>query len=123
MSGAEVGLGITQATALTGMVQWGMRQSAEVANQLMSVERVLEYEELPVEKQPSIPKKPSENWPSKGAIEFKDMGLKYDEEGALVLKHLNIHIEPKEKVKGTTFLRLVSESIFLGWNCWTYRSW
>lgn len=75
-----------------------MRQSAEVANQLMSVERVLEYDGLPKEKQPDIPKEPSKAWPEKGTIEFENMGLKYIDDGALVLKNLNLHIKAKEKV-------------------------
>lgn len=48
--GDKVGLAITQTMTLTFMLQWGIRQSAEVANQLMSVERVLEYTQLPPEK-------------------------------------------------------------------------
>ncbi len=47
--GGDVGLAITQSMAMTGMVQFGMRQSAEVASQLLSVERVLEYADLPTE--------------------------------------------------------------------------
>lgn len=35
---------------LTFMMQWGIRQSAEVSNQLMAVERILEYTQLPPEK-------------------------------------------------------------------------
>lgn len=46
MNGASVGLAITQSMALTMMLQWGIRQSAEVMNQMMAVERVLEYREL-----------------------------------------------------------------------------
>lgn len=93
-----MGLAITQAISLSMMVQWGLRQSAEVANQLMSVERVLEYKQLPPEKQPAIPKQPPRDWPEKGVIKFENMGLRYDEQGALILKHLNLRIEPNEKV-------------------------
>lgn len=35
---------------LTFMMQWGIRQSAEVSNQLTAVERILEYTQLPAEK-------------------------------------------------------------------------
>lgn len=80
------------------MVQWGLRQSAEVANQLMSVERILEYTNLPLEKQPENPKTPNPEWPPNGRILFNKMGLKYSEESPLVLKNLNILIQPKEKI-------------------------
>ncbi|XP_025836204.1 multidrug resistance-associated protein 4-like [Agrilus planipennis] len=96
--GGQVGLAITQTTSLTGIVQWGMRQSAEVANMLMSVERMLEYTIIPPEKQPEKPIKPPKEWPQNGKINFKNMGLKYVETGPLVLKNLNISIQPKEKI-------------------------
>ncbi|XP_066141508.1 ATP-binding cassette sub-family C member 4-like [Euwallacea fornicatus] len=98
ISSSDVGLAITQATSLTMMVQWGLRQSAEVANQLMSVERVLEYKQLPPEKQPDKPIQPPKEWPQSGMIKFENVGLRYDSEGALVLKQLSFKIEPNEKV-------------------------
>lgn len=105
--GGEVGLAITQAVSLTGFVQWGIRQSAEITNQLMSVERVLEYKVLPKEKEPDIPNKPSQTWPDKGLIRFDNMGLKYVEDGPLVLKDLDLEIAPNEKVRDTHFSALL----------------
>lgn len=96
--GGQVGLAITQSTALTGLVQWGIRQSAEVANQLMSVERVLEYTQLTQEEQPALPKTPTMTWPHSGRISFRNCAMRYAATEPLVLKNLNITIRPKEKV-------------------------
>lgn len=49
VAGEIVGLAITQAMSLSSMVQWGMRMEVEVENQMVSVERVLEYSRLPSE--------------------------------------------------------------------------
>jgi len=53
-----VGLAITQAIGLTGLLQWGIRQMAEMENQMTSVERILEYTAVPSEP-------PLESLPSK----------------------------------------------------------
>lgn len=99
MTSGQVGLAISQATALTGLLQWGMKSSAEVSNQLMSVERVLEYKNLPAEKQPEDPKTPSAQWPDLGKITFNNMCLKYVPDGVNVLNGLSFTINPKEKVR------------------------
>jgi ATP-binding cassette subfamily C (CFTR/MRP) protein 4 len=50
--GGNVGLAITQAVTLTGLLQWGIRQSAELETQMTSVERILEYSRI--EKESSL---------------------------------------------------------------------
>lgn len=96
--GDRVGLAITQAMALTGMMQWGIRQSAEVANFMMSVERLLEYRDLKPEKQPDQPRLMNKSWPEAGRIRFKNVSYRYFEGGNLVLKNLDFEINPKEKI-------------------------
>ncbi|XP_068086381.1 ATP-binding cassette subfamily C member 4-like [Anabrus simplex] len=98
--GGEVGLAITQSMALTGMIQWGMRQSAEIANQMMAVERILEYAALEAEPNLESPpaEKPPAGWPSAGKIQFVNVFLKYVLTEKPVLEDLNILIKPTEKV-------------------------
>lgn len=98
VTGDKVGLAITQAMALTGMLQWGIRQSAEVANQLMSVERILEYRDLGAEKEPPKPKAVSKAWPSDGKIEFQNVVYKYFAEAEPVLRGLSFVVNPMEKI-------------------------
>ncbi|KAL0104953.1 hypothetical protein PUN28_016533 [Cardiocondyla obscurior] len=111
-SGGEVGLAITQVMVMTGLIQWGMRQSAEVANQMMAVERVLEYIQLPAEpnlkdrgayikkkdKILALPSNVPKNWPDQGCITFRNVYMRYADEDPPVLKSLNIIIFPGEKV-------------------------
>lgn len=98
--GGNVGLAITQSIALTGMFQWGMRQSTELENQMTSVERVLEYTNIEQEKCLETPseKKPPATWPEHGEIKFVNLYLRYNSTDAPVLKDLNFVIKPQEKV-------------------------
>ncbi|KAF5283712.1 hypothetical protein FQR65_LT13747 [Abscondita terminalis] len=98
--GGNIGLALTQAISLTGMFQWGMRQSTELENQMTSVERVLEYSDIeherPFESAPD--KKPPESWPNKGEIRFINLFLKYSPQDPPVLKNLNFSINSLEKI-------------------------
>lgn len=100
VSGGNVGLAITQILSLISLSQWGVRQTAELENNMTSVERIMEYvhldaeEENPIEKQCDVPK----SWPTDGAIEFNNLSLKYSENGEHQLKMLNLKIAPSEKI-------------------------
>lgn len=91
-----MGLAISQAMILTGMVQYGVRQVAESLQQMTSVERVLQYTDL--EQENCVTKQPPSNWPTHGLIEFRHMYCRYDPNGEPVLKDLNIVIQPAWKV-------------------------
>ncbi|XP_053685775.1 ATP-binding cassette sub-family C member 4-like [Sabethes cyaneus] len=96
----NVGLVVTQVLNLIGMCNWGLRQTAELENQMTSVERVLEYAGLEPEKQitdellPNIP----ENWPQQANISFHNVSLRYTASAEQVLKNISFEIKPKERV-------------------------
>ncbi|XP_068622328.1 probable multidrug resistance-associated protein lethal(2)03659 [Battus philenor] len=121
--GGNVGLAITQVIGLVGMCQYGMRQTAEVENQMTSVERILEYTNLPAEHPVDVDEKllKAENpnidfdkWPSKGEIVFEDVSLEYEkppkkdqvqaesgpkiEEPAYAIRGVNFKVKAAEKV-------------------------
>lgn len=93
----DVGLAILHCLTMIGMCQWGIRQSAELENQMTSVERIREYCDIPSEELENLKDTPT-NWPHSGKVEFKEFKLKYSESGCYILKGLNFEIEAKEKV-------------------------
>ncbi|XP_026734455.1 probable multidrug resistance-associated protein lethal(2)03659 isoform X2 [Trichoplusia ni] len=113
--GGNVGLAITQVIGLVGMCQYGMRQTAEVENQMTSVERILEYTNLPPEQPLDVDKEALkrehpdldfEKWPTKGEIEFEDVSLEYEKppqaagggQAALAIRGVTLRVRPAEKV-------------------------
>lgn len=102
--GANVGLAITQATNLIGICNWGLRQTAEMENQMTSVERVIEYatetSEGPLETKKELV---NESWPKRGTIKFKNVSLKYSQDSEYVLRRVNFEI--KENVSAIYYLK------------------
>ncbi|KAG5881447.1 hypothetical protein JTB14_037665 [Gonioctena quinquepunctata] len=112
----DVGLVISQSLILTGMLQIGVRQTAEVASNMISVERVLQYTKLEREANAEEDRSaknmsedwshyatmtymdPDKNWPQSGAVRFKNVFLMYAADAPPVLKNLNVEIEAGEKV-------------------------
>lgn len=85
---------------LTGLLQLGPRATADVASNMTSVERVLQYSKLEKEGPfDSLPaNKPPRDWPQKGRISFKNTYLRYAADAAPALRNLNVTIQPSEKV-------------------------
>ncbi|XP_057665405.1 ATP-binding cassette subfamily C member 4-like isoform X2 [Diorhabda carinulata] len=96
----SVGLVISQCLILTGMVQYGVFMTAQVAGNMISVERILQYTKLEKEGpfESLATKKPPRDWPSNGNIMFKNIYLRYSHELQPVLKNVNIDIRSREKI-------------------------
>ncbi|XP_058898289.1 ATP-binding cassette sub-family C member 4 isoform X3 [Kogia breviceps] len=98
LDAGQVGLALSYALTLMGMFQWCVRQSAEVENMMISVERVIEYTDLEKEASWEYQKRPPPSWPQEGVILFDNVSFSYSLDGPLVLKHLTALIKSREKV-------------------------
>eukprot|EP00026_Physarum_polycephalum_P005751 Phypoly_transcript_05789.p1 GENE.Phypoly_transcript_05789~~Phypoly_transcript_05789.p1 ORF type:complete len:624 (+),score=83.26 Phypoly_transcript_05789:135-1874(+) len=93
------GLSIAYALQLTFVFNMLVRQSAEVETQLVSVERVVEYTQLPNEgPYRNDANRPPEHWPQEGAVSIQNLQLRYRPGLDLVLKGISCEIKPREKV-------------------------
>ncbi|XP_057709528.1 ATP-binding cassette sub-family C member 4-like isoform X3 [Corythoichthys intestinalis] len=98
MDPGAVGLALSYAVTLTGMFQWGVRQSAEIENMMTSVERVVEYAELKSEAPWETDTMPPHDWPKRGSITFESVNFSYNTSEPLVLKNLTVVFRSREKV-------------------------
>lgn len=93
-SGGKVGLIITQAFGMMGLLQWGIRQWAELENQMTCVERLNEYSDTEQEKHAGVD---PDSWPLKGHIEYRNVCMTYFT-GKPVLTNVNFEIFSGERV-------------------------
>ncbi|KAJ5906784.1 Metal resistance protein YCF1 [Penicillium subrubescens] len=99
LSPGIVGLSMSYALQITQSLNWIVRQTVEVETNIVSVERVLEYANLPSEAPDVIFKRrPAVGWPAQGAVSFKNYSTRYREGLDLVLKDINLDIKPHEKI-------------------------
>lgn len=80
-------------------LNWGVRIFSDLESRLTSVERLQFYSELPPEKDFFEPlAQTNEFWPESGALEFKDVSLRYAEHLPLVLKNVSFKIPSGQRV-------------------------
>lgn len=77
-----------------------VRQSAEVENDMNSVERIVYYATGVEQEAPhDIPeKKPPSSWPAEGRLVLKDVVLSYRPELPAVLKGISMNVAAGEKI-------------------------
>ncbi|CAL4080430.1 unnamed protein product, partial [Meganyctiphanes norvegica] len=100
VSTATAGLALATINGVCVFVPFIMRMKSELTSRLNSVERIMEYaydlkSEAPREIEET---KPIESWPVYGAIEIKDVKLRYRDNLPLVLHGITASIKAGEKI-------------------------
>ena len=99
---ALVGLTLSYAIDMTGLLSWLIRIVSELESNMVSVERVSEYAELETEEATGAVtrggvKGTPAGWPSAGAISFERLELRYRPGLPLVLKGVSFTVQAGEK--------------------------
>ena len=98
-----VGLVLSFALEITGLLSWVVRQWSELETAVIAVERVKEYTSLPAEEETGAVTRggavaPPPGWPSGGAISIQALNMRYQPQMPLVLRDLSVDIAPGQKV-------------------------
>ena len=93
------GLAISYSLDVTQSLNWLVRQVTDMETQIVAVERIQEYADLPSEAPAHIADTaPDAAWPAQGDVVIEDLTMRYRPELEPVLKHISLHIAPGEKV-------------------------
>eukprot|EP00741_Cyanophora_paradoxa_P011330 tig00020554_g10943.t1 len=93
------GLVISYSMNVTQVLSWCVRMSTELEAKMNSVERVVEYSEIPSEA-PAVVEgsRPPEGWPHHGRIQVERLVMRYREGLEPVLRGVSLDVRPGEKV-------------------------
>ncbi|KAG9062305.1 Multidrug resistance-associated protein 1 [Linnemannia hyalina] len=98
MDPSLVGLTLSFALTITEEVTSLVRNFCDLQNQLVGLERIIEYTDLKTEAPDTTDVLLPSNWPSEGRISFKNYSTRYREGLDLVIKNVSVDILPSEKV-------------------------
>ena len=98
LNGGDIGLSISYALNITGVLNWGVRMMAEMENNVVAVERIDEYSQIESEANWYSDNTPPDEWPPSGSVQFVEYGTRYRQGLDLVLKGIDLNVEKGEKV-------------------------
>lgn len=99
LSPALAGFALSYTLTLNGLLQWMVRQSAEVEVMFVSVERMLEYCDVVGEAaHPSQTLPPSSGWPSQGHVRLSNLSLTYPTSSSPALRGWTEQFHPGERI-------------------------
>lgn len=92
------GLVLSYILSIVQMIQFTVRQLAEVENAMVSTERLYYYGTELDEEPPLHLKEIPESWPQRGEIVFNEVQMRYRDGLPLVLKGLNLNVAGGERI-------------------------
>mmetsp|Transcript_3016 Transcript_3016/g.5269 ORF Transcript_3016/g.5269 Transcript_3016/m.5269 type:complete len:1430 (+) Transcript_3016:168-4457(+) len=99
VNAGAAGLVLTYTQQITGGLNWTVRMGCETESRITSAERIKEYGDLEHEAQEVNEEyRPPANWPSAGALEFRNLSMRYRPGLDLVLREVNLSFRGGEKV-------------------------
>ncbi|MCJ8733573.1 hypothetical protein PDJAM_G00225100 [Pangasius djambal] len=100
LSAGLVGLGLTYALMVSNYLNWMVRNLADMEVQLGCVKRISSLLNTEPENYNGemTPAQVPAGWPKYGEIQIKNLSVRYDSSLKPVLKHVNAHIKPGQKV-------------------------
>ncbi|XP_047464661.1 ATP-binding cassette sub-family C member 3 isoform X1 [Mugil cephalus] len=94
-----VGLSVSYALQVTMSLNWMVRMTSDLENNIVAVERVKEYSETKTEAPWEVEdKKPPPEWPMDGNVKFSDYSVRYREGLDLVLRNISLNVKGGEKI-------------------------
>jgi ABC-type multidrug transport system fused ATPase/permease subunit len=98
VSPSTSGLVLSYLLSSIQMLQFTVRQAADVDNNMNSVERINYYGKHIEQEAPAHTVPVPEEWPSQGEIVFRDVHLRYRPGLPYALQKLNLHVRPGERI-------------------------
>ena len=96
ISPSFAGVSLTYALLITGSLNWAVRMISELESSMNAIERVSFYSQTESENQGGVAQ--SSQWPTRGAIEFRQLTLRYRAGLPAVLDQLNLSIRAGERI-------------------------
>ncbi|XP_077861532.1 ATP-binding cassette sub-family C member 5-like [Saccoglossus kowalevskii] len=93
------GIALSYAVQLTGVFQFLVRMIADCEARFTSVERIQYYIKNLVSEAPVVTEnRPPDNWPHAGAIEVKELKMRFRKNLPLALRGVSFKVEPMQKI-------------------------
>lgn len=92
------GLVLSYLLTVVQMLQFTVRQAADVENSMHSTERICYYGTHIEQEAPVHTIAVAEDWPQKGEIVFHDVHMRYRPQLPLALEGFNLHVKPGERI-------------------------